>query len=59
MIGLPAGSNVRVEFTSSLSAPDWQPLKVISNLPYSPYAFVCGEESTTEPQRFYRAVPLP
>lgn len=59
MIDFPAGSTVRVEATDQLQAPDWHPLTIITNLPYSPYPYVCGNESPPRPQRFYRSVRLP
>jgi hypothetical protein len=60
MIDYPAGSNVRVEYVNSLTPPlVWEALTVITNLPYSPYAFICGREVGAGAQRFYRAVPLP
>lgn len=57
-IAEPVGSTVRVEYSDSLSPPTWQPLKVLTNLPHSPYPFVCGQEAPPQPQRFYRAVRI-
>lgn len=59
MIDFPAGSNVRVDFASNLSSPDWQPLTTITNLLFSPYPFDCVCEDPTQSQRFYRATLLP
>jgi hypothetical protein len=59
IIDFPVGSNVRVEYTDDLNAPVWQPLTVITNLPSSPYPYICGGESHAGPQRFYRAVLVP
>ena len=59
MIGFPAGSNVRVEFSDRLSPPDWQPLTTLTNLPFSPFPFDCGAVDPTRQQRFYQATLLP
>lgn len=58
-IDFPAGSDVRIEYTDDLASAEWRPLTVITNLPSSPYAHVCGNEPSAGPQRFYRAVLLP
>lgn len=56
IIDFPAGSNVRVEYANSLVPPvSWQTLTVITNLPSSPYAYICGREPGAPSQRFYRA----
>ena len=55
IIDFPAGSNVRVEYANSLSPPVWELLTVITNLPTSPYPYVCGREPGAGSQRFYRA----
>lgn len=59
MIDCPAGSNARVEYADSLTTPVWQLLTVITNVPSSPYPYVCGREPGGGSQRFYRAVCLP
>lgn len=62
IIDFPVGSNVRVEFADRLSADPgvvWQPLEIITNLPASPYPYICGRELPQPSQRFYRAALLP
>lgn len=59
IIDCPIGANVAVECADSLTLPVWKVLTVITNVPYSPYAYVCGREAGSGPQRFYRAVCAP
>jgi hypothetical protein len=59
IIDCPVGVNVGVEYKDSLTAPEWKLLTVITNVPYSPYAYICGREAGGGPQRFYRAVCAP
>lgn len=59
IIDCPVGANVGVEYTDSLAPAVWKLLTVITNVPFSPYAYVCGREAGGSPQRFYRAVCAP
>ncbi len=58
LVDFPVGSNVRVEYKCDLNATVWQSLTVITNLPSSPYPYLC-DESSLRPQCFYRAVLVP
>jgi hypothetical protein len=59
LIDCAVGANVGVEYADSLATPMWKLLTVITNVPFSPYAYVCGRESGGGSQRFYRAVCMP
>ena len=59
IIDCPVGANVGVEYADSLAPAVWKLLTVITNVPYSPYAYICGREAGGGPQRFYHAVCAP
>ena len=53
----PIGSEYRIEYRPVLEPTNWMTLTNIT-LPTQPYIYV-DYDSAAEPQRFYRAVPLP
>jgi hypothetical protein len=59
IIDCPVGANVGVEYADNLTQPVWKLLTVITNVPSSPYAYVCGREPGGGPQRFYRVACSP
>jgi hypothetical protein len=59
IIDFPTGSIVRVETAAALTAQTWTLLTTITNLPFSPYPFICCNDVSAEPQGFFRAVLEP
>ena len=53
------GGVLGVECTDSPAPAEWKLVTVITNVPYSPYAYICGREPGGEPRWLYRAVCAP